>query len=240
MKKLTVVMLAVVSLTFAGFAEAAKPRKRSRNSDRIGAYGGVLIGQTNYTSTHSIGAQTLIATLDALTNGAPHQNDTFSTEDTDQGYQAMMGYRFTRYIAAELSLAQYGSYSAILQSDVDFGPPNGVLPTRLRARFSAGGPVLSLIGVLPINEKIELFGRAGYLFASTKTELQGSVDGDRSNFGGPRADSQNVVLGLGLSWNFNQVYAARFEYQRIDGVGKEASGGEEDLNVMGIGVIIRF
>ena len=48
MKKLSVILLVVVSFAFAGFAEAAKPKKRTRNANRVGAYGGALVGQSSF------------------------------------------------------------------------------------------------------------------------------------------------------------------------------------------------
>ena len=50
MKKSLVVVLAGLSLLFAGYAEAAKPKKRSRSANRIGAYGGALFRQTTYSA----------------------------------------------------------------------------------------------------------------------------------------------------------------------------------------------
>ena len=49
MKKLSVILLVVSSVAFAGFAEAATPKKRTRNANRIGPYGGALVGYSNYT-----------------------------------------------------------------------------------------------------------------------------------------------------------------------------------------------
>ena len=37
MKRVTVVLLVAISVAFAGFAEAAKPKKRTRNANRVGA-----------------------------------------------------------------------------------------------------------------------------------------------------------------------------------------------------------
>jgi hypothetical protein len=50
MKKTPVVVLAVLAVAFSAYAEAAKPRKRSRNADRIGPYAVGFAGQTTYTS----------------------------------------------------------------------------------------------------------------------------------------------------------------------------------------------
>jgi opacity protein-like surface antigen len=236
MKKITVILLVVVGVAFAGYAEAAKPKKRSRNANRVGAYGVGFIGQSNFTSDQTRNEQDLIDTLE--NTGNPTQNVSASTEDTDIGYNATFGYRFNRYIAAELGLAQFGEVKSTARGELDFG--NGFVPTSVSLTFSAGGPMMSVIGILPINDKLELFGRLGYLFTSSERELTSSVDGQTGGFGSAKGDSQDVVLGAGAAFHFNQVYSLRFEYMQLDELGQDSRSGLEDLNVIGVGFLVRF
>src|SRR5687768_13278763 len=99
MKKIPVIALMVVSLMFAGFAEAAKPKKRSRNANRVGAYGTASIGNTTFNGNHDQNEQDLV---DFLNNqGLPVRGVTSDTDDSDIGYQLGFGFRFSRYFAAE-------------------------------------------------------------------------------------------------------------------------------------------
>jgi opacity protein-like surface antigen len=236
MKKIAVVLLVVASVAFAGFAEAAKPKKRTRNANRVGPYGVGFIGQSQYTGDQSQTEQDLLDTL--INTGNPTQNLSASTEDTDIGYNATFGYRFNRYFAAELGLAQFGSLESTAKGDLDFG--DGFVPTSLKLAFSAGGPMVSAVGFLPLNDKFELFARVGYLFTSSERELTSSVDGQSGGFGSAKGDSQNMVLGIGAAFNFNQVYSVRFEYQQLDDLGQDNRTGLEDLTVIGLGVVVRF
>jgi opacity protein-like surface antigen len=236
MKRVTVVLLVAISVAFAGFAEAAKPKKRTRNANRIGAYGVGFVGQSNYTSDQSQNEQDLLNTL--INTGNPTQNLSASTEDTDIGYNATFGYRFNRYVAAELGLAQFGSVESTAKGDLDFG--GGFVPTSLKLSFSAGGPMMSVVGFLPLNDKFELFARVGYLFTSSERELTSNVDGQSGGFGSAKGDSQDLVLGVGAAFNFNQIYSVRFEYQQLDELGQDERTGLEDLNVLGLGVVVRF
>jgi opacity protein-like surface antigen len=236
MKKVTVVLLVAISVAFAGFAEAAKPKKRTRNANRIGPYGVGFVGQSNYTSDQSQNEQDLLDTL--INTGNPTQNLSTSSEDTDIGYNATFGYRFNRYFAAELGLAQFGSVESTAKGDLDFG--DGFVPTSLKLSFSAGGPMMSVVGFLPLNDKFELFARVGYLFTSSERELTSNVDGQAGGFGSAKGDSQDLVLGVGAAFNFNQVYSVRFEYQQLDELGQDDRTGLEDLNVIGLGVVVRF
>jgi len=235
-KKISVVLLAVVSIAFAGFAEAAKPKKRTRNANRIGAYGGALVGYSKFSGDQSGFEAALERTL--VNTGADVRNLSSGTEDNDIGYQAMFGFRFIRYFAAEIGLAQFGSLESRAQAELDFG--DGFVPTTVKLSFSAGGPIFSAVGILPIGDKFELFGRAGYMFTSSEREFSANVDGEHSSFGGAKGDSQDPVFGLGFAWNINQVYSIRGEVQKLDSIGDASRSGEEDVTVMGLGLIIRF
>jgi hypothetical protein len=235
MKKTPVIALAVLCVAFAGLAEAA-PKKRTRNQNRIGPYGSVQIGQTSYTENQDGNVETLLEILEV--NGIEFQNLEIETEDSDIGYELAFGYRFHRYFAAEISLAQFGELSNKATGDLDSG---GVLePASGELTFNALGPVFSAIGILPIGEHFEAYGRLGYLFASTEREFVLRVDGQTAGTLTAKGDSQNVVYGLGVSWHINQVYSIRAEYQQIDEVGQVSRTGTEDLATMNLGLIMRF
>jgi opacity protein-like surface antigen len=237
-KNISVVLLSVFSLAFAGYAEAAKPKKRTRNANRVGAYGVGAFGQSHYTGDQSQNEEDLEDTL--VNSGNPIRNLTITTEQKDWGYQASFGYRFTRYFQAEIGLAQFGSVESIARSEMDFGPPNGYLPVNLKVAFSTGGPIMSAMGVLPLNDKFELLGRVGYMFTSSERELTSNVNGQTAPFFSAKGDSQNLVLGAGAAVHFGQIYSARLEYLKIDGLGEGNRTGEEDLNVISLGVVVRF
>ncbi|MEO8018404.1 MAG: outer membrane beta-barrel protein [Pseudomonadota bacterium] len=235
MKNLSVILLVIVSLSLAGFAEAA-PKKRTRNANRVGAYGGALIGNSRFSGDQSANEQGLADTLTG--QGVPIQNLSTSTEDSAIGYQATFGYRFNRFFAAELGLAQFGSLKSTARAEMNFG--GGFVPASLTLKFSAGGPIISAIGILPINEKFELYGRLGYLFTSSERTLSSRVDGQSGSFGSAKGDSQNPVYGLGFAWHFNQVYSVRGEFQKLDNLGQDDRTGEENLTIVGVGITVRF
>ena len=238
MKKTAVILLVVLSVGFAGFTEAATPKKRTRNANRIGPYAGALVGYSNFSGNQDENEQNLVDILD--NSQYPYQNLTTGTENTDLGYQALFGYRFHRYFSAELGLAQFGQLKSTAKADVDFGDGNGFVPSSIALTFTAGGPMLSAIGILPFGEKFELFGRLGYLFTSSERSLSSKVNGQTGSFGSAKGDSQNPVYGIGFAWHINQVYSIRGEYQQLDQLGQENRTGAEDVSVIGVGLIIRF
>jgi hypothetical protein len=236
MKNISVVLLVALGLVFSGMAEAAKPKKRTRNANRVGAYGMGFIERSKYTGDQSENEQGLVDTLN--NQNVPTQNLRSTTKNTDIGYQATFGYRFNRYFSAELGLAQFGEVSSSASADMDFG--GGFQPVNLKLSFSAGGPMMSALGYLPINDKFELFGRVGYLFTSSEREITSRIGGQNGGFASSKGDSQDLVLGVGAAFHFNVVYSLRLEYQKIDSLGQSNRTGVEDLNLIGLGLIVRF
>jgi hypothetical protein len=240
MKKVSVIVLVIVGLVFAGYAEAAKPKKRTRNANRVGPYAGIMVGQTSYPNDHTADEDFIVEVY--TDDNIEFQNLDISTEDSDIGYTAVFGYRFTRYIAAEFGLAQYGKLVTTGSADITFldDEDPSFVPSTLKNQYSVGGPVFSMIGILPFNDKFEMFARAGALFASSKREIVLRVEGEAAGFGSSKGDSVEVVLGAGLSYHFNQMYTLRAELQKLDKVGEEPRTDEQDLVFATLGFLVRF
>lgn len=238
MKKIPVIVLMALGLAFAGAAEAAKPKKRTRNQNRVGPYVTGLVGMSAYGGDQSNDEQSLIDLIDDA--NVPFQNEVVGTDDSDIGYQAAFGYRFARFIALELGLVQYGELTSELTADVDLGDGNGFVPARFEYAFKVGGPLISAVGILPLGEKFELYGRLGFLFSSVEREFSSRINGQRGLSYSASGDSQDVVYGVGVNFNINQAYAIRAEYQILDDVGESGRTGTESLDFASIGMIVRF
>lgn len=236
MKNISVVLLAVLAFAFTAVAEAAKPRKRTRNADRVGPYAMGFLGQTRY-SGDSLEAEAFAADVFVSLGSIDAQNLSVSTKDSNLGYQAAFGYRFNRYIGAELSLLQLGERVTTARGELDFG--TGFVPAKVNTIFKAGGPLFSAVGTLPLNERLELFARVGYLFAASRRELSARVDDDSGRLGSGTGDSQDLILGAGAAMHFGQVYSVRLEYLKLGEIGAGSSGGEK-ADMYGLGIVVRF
>ena len=233
------ILLVALGLVFSGLAQAASPHKRTRNQNRVGPYGAAFVGQTNYKDDQSNNEQTL---EDILTiNGIEPQNLSSKTEEKDIGYQATFGFRFHRFFSAELGLVQYGEMVSSANGELDFpdDEPVGFLPAKVSLGYSVGGVLFSGLAILPIQDKFELYGRVGYLFANSEREFISKVEGQQTLSGSAKGDSQNLVLGVGVSWNINVVYAVRAEYQQLKDVGS-TNTGSENMDFVSLGLIVRF
>lgn len=234
MKKVSVIVLVVAGLLCAASAEAAKPKHRTRNANRVGPYAGALVGMSRYTGDQSEAELELADTF----NGVPTQNLAIGTDDTDLSYAAQFGYRFTRYLALEFSLAQYGDLRSHARANIDLG--NGFVPVGIDLTFHIGGPKVSAIGILPVNDKFEFYGQVGVLFATSEREFLVKVNGSTDSFGSAKADSTELALGVGAAWHVNQMYTIRAQYERLSDVGDEQRTGTEEVGTASLGLIVRF
>jgi hypothetical protein len=223
-------------MLIAGFAEAA-PKKRTRNQNRVGPYGAGFVGMTSYEADPSENEQSLENIL--ISNGIAIQNMEHDTELDDISYQISFGYRFNRYFAAEVGLAQYGEMVTDSSAELDFDDGAGFVPADASLGFSAGGVLFSALGFLPINDKFEVYGRAGFLFVSADRELSIKAEGQPTLSGSIDGNSQQPVFGVGFGWNINVMYTIRAEYQMIDGLGSDETGSEDADNIS-LGLIVRF
>ncbi len=236
MKKISVIVLVITALLMAGLAEAAPKKKRTRNANRVGPYAGVMASMTSYTSEQDINEAGIISFF--AQQNIPFTNTVKTTDDSDFGYEAVFGYRFNRYVAAELGLLQVGEVENRLTGD--FGPPGNTLPGYVSLDYKFGGPVLAAVGFLPLNDKFELFARGGVLFASSDRDVIVNIDGESTNLGGTRGDSTELVYGAGLQFHVNVMFTVRAEYMIFRDVGDPNTTGTESLNNMSLGLIVRF
>jgi opacity protein-like surface antigen len=236
MKKVPVILLVAMALLMAGIAEAAPKKKRTRNANRVGPYAGAMVNMSSYTTEQDIDDQGVIDFF--AQQGIPFSNVSETSDDSNMGYEAVFGYRFNRYIGAELGLMKAGEMKSKLNGD--FGPPGSTVPGYLSIDYSFSGPVFSVIGILPLHDKFEFYGRAGLLFAGADRNIKVRIGDDVTNLGGNRGDSSDLIYGGGMQYHINVMFTVRAEYMMFRDIGDPQTTGVEDLNNIGLGLIVRF
>ena len=160
-----------------------------------------------------------------------------SLDDGDTAYGAVIGYRFLPYLAAELGWLDLGDV-------VDYRASLAVISISVssldvRARASSSGPMVSALGILPLGDAWEIFGRAGLLFSDNKLTV--GVSDFYQSFSTSDSDrDEDAVVGIGAAVNFADHWAVRAEYTRIFDAGSEETTGEEDVDLIGLTVTYRF
>ena len=120
-----------------------------------------------------------------------------SCKDTDTAWKLFGGYRFNRYIAAEATYVDWGEVSAANNAGV-------------RAEASQNSYGLAVVGTLPLNERFELFGKAGFLMTSQETRRIAGTTSSVSR------DETELQYGLGGRFLFTRNLGLRGEWENTD------------------------
>jgi|SRR5687767_11914336 OmpA-OmpF porin, OOP family len=141
-----------------------------------------------------------------------------SCDDKDTAWRILGGYQINRNFAVELGYHQLG--------DAIASGPGG------QVNFEATAIELVGLGILPLANNFALYAKAGFYRGETEAKgLAGSVDESETN--------TDLTYGLGAQYNFNPRFGVRAEWQRYTNMGGEATG-ESDVDVLSIGVLVRF
>jgi opacity protein-like surface antigen len=157
-----------------------------------------------------------------------------SLDDSDTGFGATVGYQVSKNFAAELSYVDLGevTYDA---SNEQASPAN----ESVALSASAAGPVLSFLGILPVGEHFEVYGRAG--LALMDVEGEGAVTvGDVTIRDSASTTRSNMVLGGGVQYNINDRFGVQLEWDRHFDVGSEDITGESDVDLFALGLRYNF
>jgi len=166
--------------------------------------------------------------------GAGLTNSVSGVEEEDKGFKLFAGYRFNRHFGLEASYLDLGSFSVSTVvtrvNGIAVVPQTVVGSINIKEAFS-----LAAIGVLPLGgSRFSLLGKLGVYSIKTEARLTGPAgflsDSDRN---------QNLLVGLGASYDFASKFGVRAEWERFLDVGSD-SVGKGDIDMMSIGLVYRF
>lgn len=170
--------------------------------------------------------------------------DNVSSIDTDNpGFGFVAGYRLNNHLAVEGGYMDLGKFRYQALSNGGFinaDDPTVLDPDvlSLSANSKTAGFALTALGILPLNYRWELYGRAGVLFASNELTLflTNGVGSFKDTYTGSSTD---LLAGAGAGFTFAEIYTLRAEYQRVFDAGDDTVGeGDQDLAT--VGVTVRF
>jgi len=158
----------------------------------------------------------------------PYPSVNADTEDT--GWKIYLGYQFNDYFAVEVEYADLGSYHGSYEATFtdpyygEYGFENGTF------HGSADGYGVSAVGLLPLNDRFELFGKVGVFKWKAKggSDWYGTSYYDHDtvsvaqygeyNFEGSESgsdDGTDLMFGAGAKWHINDRFALRAEWERF-------------------------
>ena len=144
-------------------------------------------------------------------------SDDKGLREDDTGFKVLGGYRASKYLALEGAIVFLG----------EFGPANA---------FSKDGLSLEFVGILPIGQRLELFGKLGIFLWEI------SADALCTPFGSGFVcvedatvdDGTDATYGVGFQTHFTAGWGGRLEWQRFTDV------GTDDVDLLSVNVIYGF
>ncbi len=217
--------LFAISAMLFGFNAAAEEMPRH------GFYVAASVGQAEYEYSKSRG---IVVLIDSPFGGGTFLAlpDDIAVDNDDWSWRGTLGYRINRYIAAELSYVDFGE-ADVTERYAFEEPPSPFFPDEITRDYSGNvaGPIASVMGILPVGSRFELFLRAGVLFADHKVEQKFDTGSDSNTFG-----SEVWVGGAGVEYRFTSRWSARLEYLRTDTIEKNLGAGSSELDDLSLSV----
>lgn len=151
-------------------------------------------------------------------NAIPDLITSGTVDGSDSGTKLFGGYGFTRNFAVELAYVDLGKlgYSGM------FGPltvTNGSVKT--------SGFAVSAVGLLPLNQSVSLFGKAGvYSWEAKARDITA---------GAPFAakeDGSDLFVGLGAAFDVTRNFSVRAEWEFYEAVDR--------ISLLSVGIAVKF
>jgi OOP family OmpA-OmpF porin len=221
-------LLAVASMAVAGSASAE------------GLYFGLSGGLASFDLPSAAAFDSYyVPSVEAEFPGATLDDFTSDIDDTSVAFGFQLGYRWLPYFATEIGYVNFGE--ARYSADINLTDAVGSFSAPFSARITSSGVTVAALGILPLGQHFEIQGRVGLLFANTrvreKVESTEELEGGRIEH---RSSTQEVFAGIGGTWNINDDYSLRLEYQKYMDVGDDAEiPVEGDIDVINFSVLFR-
>jgi opacity protein-like surface antigen len=162
---------------------------------------------------------------------SPFAIDGVAHEDDDTSWSAVLGYRISNYIAAEINYVTLGKLTA---QDTFYVYPT-FAPLQSKYTLETRGPTLTLLGILPVRETWDIYVRAGAFFVDSKLQSVFGASNRSTTFG-----SEGFVYGFGTQYNLGKHWSLRLDLQRYNKIGEKLSTGEADIDSTTFGVLYRL
>ena len=192
-----------------------------------GFYGGFALGKARADFERS-----------DFTFGDPRVSET--VDDTNTAHKFFAGYQFGKYLAAELSYTDFGSFQY-----------NYELPRPLGKEFvdyRASSWAVSGVGTLPVSGRFSLLGRLGLTSnLAERSDLHGDASAIAVTLPFPPAKKRRtgVLWGAGGQFDFTPAVGLRLEYEGYGRFGKadnfnDFGTGRAKLHMWSLGILARF
>ena len=203
----------------------------------LGIYAGAGYAMVDKDADRAAFENEAVAIYNAFGFGPTTQTGKFDAKDSAYGF--VVGWRLTEHIALEggyidLGDVTYRDTSTGLFADT---PP----PETWQQNIDSGtsGVALSVLGVLPLSYRWEVYGRGGLLL-SNSTESVFITDGVGSEKLRASKSGVDFLAGVGVSMSIVEIYSVRLEYMRVFDAGEDDTLNPADVDVLSLNVTVSF
>ncbi len=212
----------------------------SASADDRGFYVGAGVGWSQVSLPKSKATNSFINAFEDV--GYPLESWSASTDESDIMWSAFAGYKFIKYLAVEAGYLDTGTASytgngttLVFDTDID---DYVAVPVKGNIDWHATGWQASVLGIWPIDENWEVFGRVGGFYGDVNADLRLSVD-DIVGKADTSGSSTEFLYGVGVDGRFLEDWAARFEWLAIPSLGSSDTGSG-DWNGLQFSLLYRF
>lgn len=205
----------VGTLSLVGCAVMTGPLAQA---DDAGWYAGANMGQSS--------AKIADARITANLLGFPPTSIADNNRDT--GYKLFGGYKLNKYFSLEGGYFNLGKYSFLATT----------VPGTLSGNIKVDGVNLDGVGMLPITEKLSVFGRLGMDYASTKDNFSNTGALPVPTNPNPSKSELNPKFGLGFQYDLTPTVGMRLEAERYRV--NDAVGNRGNIDLLSLGLVYRF
>jgi len=124
------------------------------------------------------------------------EDDVAEFDSNATAYKAFIGFTFVKFVGFEASYVDLGTQEDEVFPGVDVS-------------VDATAWDAYLVGILPLGDHFEIFGKAGVVVWDTSTSISG-ISGDESD------DGNDAAYGVGFKVKFAHFFGIRAEYERFD------------------------
>lgn len=192
------------------------------SADQGGVYAGIGLGQARYDVS--------AGDIDAAAVAAGFSSSSSSVDDTGNAWKIFAGYKFSQHFGIEGGWVDLGK----VEIDTTTTGPAATVDSEIEAQ----GLFVDAVGFLPINSRFTLYGKVGLVRADVEARVA-AVSGGSAVTVDADDDSFEAKLGVGVSYDFNDRFGARLEYERYNDVGDDDTG-EGDVDLLMLGIYMRF
>jgi OOP family OmpA-OmpF porin len=189
-------------------------------AENTGWYVGANMGQSQATIDDARITNGLFA------NGLTSQN--INGINRDLGYKVFAGYKINKNFAIEAGYFYLGQFG--------FNTNTTPLGT-LSGETKLNGLNLDALGILPVTEKLSVFGRIGVTHTQANDSFVGTGAVNVLN-PNPSSRDTNLKAGLGLQYALNDALTVRAEIERYRI--NDAVGNKGDVDILTVGLIYRL